>query len=358
MSPLNKVRQALNTQSLNYLLVTHLTHIRYLCGFTGSNALLLISPHEAVFITDGRYTEQAKKEVRDCRLELAAFSNQLYDTLRATAGFSPQTRVGFESGYTTVAALEQLRSLFPDVQWTPVSQIIEPIRMVKTDEELRFIREAVAITEKAFQEVLPQIRPGMTEMHLAALINYHLRLNGAQKEAFDTIVASGPNSAMPHARPTAKKIEKGEFIIMDFGAVYGGFHGDMTRTIYLGSPTDEERNHYEAVREAQSRSLKAARSGMTAKSLDSVARDYLKSQSLDAYFTHSLGHGLGLEIHESPIISQTNEQLLPEGLVCTIEPGIYLPGRYGIRIENDVCLRRWGCQDFMTLSTELTVIPA
>ncbi len=343
---------------LHFLLISHLPNIRYITGFTGSSALVLVGHDQTVLYTDGRYATQARQETQGCELVIAAFSHQLYESLRENRFVTADSVLGFESANVTVSMMQKLKTIFPGVFWQPVESLIEPIRQRKIPEELRCIREAVRITEKTFERILPEIRPGTSEARLAAMINYQLRLNGASKEAFDTIVASGINSSMPHARPTGKILQEGEFVILDFGAVYEGYHADMTRTVYIGSPGVEEMLHYDAVFGAQKRAMEFACAGVTAKNLDSAARNYLKKKSLDPYFTHSLGHGIGLEIHESPILSQASDQVLPEALVCTIEPGIYIPGRYGIRIENDVCLRNWGCQNLMTLPADLITVPA
>lgn len=352
---IDQVREALQTHDADAVLLSSLSNIRWACGFTGSNARLIVHPHAAHFLTDGRYDTQAHREVSGA--EIHVVRGNLIEHAAASALLADAERVAFQSDHTTVQQREKLGACFDAVEWTPVAQLLDRPVAAKDDAEVEHICEAQAITEAVFEHVLEQIAPGVTERELAAEIVYqHLR-RGADDVAFDPIVASGPNAALPHARPTDRELRDGELIVIDMGAVADGYASDMTRTVALGDPGPEARRGYEAVHEAQHAAIEAARATMQTDALDAVARDVIEAHGLGDAFSHSLGHGLGLDVHEWPRVSYATEDLLPERACVTIEPGVYVPSDgYGVRIEDIVQLHQEGCENLTQVTTELLVL--
>jgi Xaa-Pro aminopeptidase len=350
-----QVREALQAHDADAVLLSSLPNIRWACGFTGSNARLIIRPHAAHFLTDGRYDTQAHREVRGADIHIVR--GNLIDHAAEASFLADAPRVAFQSDHTTVQQREKLGASFEDVEWVPVAHLLDRRVASKDDGEVACIRKAQRITEAVFASIQEKIRPGVTERDLAAEIVYqHLR-RGADDVAFDPIVASGPNAALPHARPTDRELQEGELIVIDMGAVADGYASDMTRTVALGDPGAAARRGYEVVREAQRAAIDAARAGMTTDALDAVARDAIETQGLGDAFSHSLGHGLGLEVHEWPRVSYATEDTLPEGTCVTIEPGVYVPAEgYGVRIEDIVRLHQDGCENLTQVSTELRLL--
>ncbi len=351
---LEAIRGSLRKLRLDALLVTFLPHVRYLTGFSGSNGLLLILPKKQLFITDGRYTTQAREEVKGCRILIAKRS--LGEEMKKKKLVPSRGRIGFEIQYTNVAELENLKSLFPRVRFVSTRGVVESLCSIKDDAEVELIRRAVSISEKVFQSLLPLLKPGISELDVAAEILYLHRKHGAEAEAFEPIVASGLRGALPHARATSKTIKRGELVTLDFGCRFRGYHSDMTRTVAVGKPDGEGLKIYNVVREAQQRAVDSARSEMAAKDLDAVARKYITKAGFGRAFMHSLGHGLGLQVHEAPKISALSKDILQEGNVITIEPGIYVPSVGGVRIEDDVVIRNGSCEVLTTATKELIVV--
>ncbi len=318
------------------VLLSHLPDIRWACGFTGSNGMLLVRLQDAHFLTDGRYATQAHAEVQGAHCHISG--PDLIGHATATGLFDNVHRVIFQADHLSFAALQSFQEKLPHVAWIPRSGWLNELKAVKDAAALKAIRQAQAISETVFEEVLALITPGISEQELAAEIVYrHLR-RGAERMAFDPIVASGPNSALPHARPTKRRLRRGDVVVLDFGCYVDGYASDMTRTVVLGPVQDEVAHVYQCVVAAQEAALAKARSGISAAELDQAARAALKAAGLEKYFTHSLGHGVGLEVHEWPRIAAQNEAALPSGVVITIEPGVYLPERFGVRLEDLIVL--------------------
>jgi Xaa-Pro aminopeptidase len=328
------------------LLVTHLPDVRYLTGFTGSNAALAVTAKQAVLFTDGRYTVQAKAQVARAQVVIASGSalKEACTFLREDGG----GRTFFDPEQTTVAALATMREAIGKkgsarfFQPLPTALVMEQ-RLVKDDEEQRLMGEAAALGVQLFEDLLPKLEPGMTEMAVAAELEYAARMAGAEAMSFDTIVASGARSALPHGHATDARLPRRGFVTLDFGVILSGYCSDMTRTVHLGRATDRERDVYAAVLEAQENAVAAVRAGVRCGVVDEAARSVLRRLELAQYFTHSTGHGLGLEIHEPPRIAAGQEISLKTGNVVTIEPGVYIAGEFGIRIEDTVVVHKGGC---------------
>jgi Xaa-Pro aminopeptidase len=334
------LRALLPAEGVDALLVTHLPNIRYLTGFTGSAALLLLRHDGAVLFTDFRYATQAPAEVGDAAaVEIDAAS--VWDRLREACADRPEETVGFEAHALTVRDAGRLKKCAP--RTAPVGELVEGLRTVKAPEEVAAIEAAAALASAALAEVLPTICPGQSELLVASRLEAALRRRGSEWHPFQTIVASGPRAALPHAHTTERVIEPGEFLLVDFGAQVDGYCADLSRTVVVGGRADErQRTVYEAVRAAQLRAREEIRAGMTGREADALARDLLAARGLAEAFGHSLGHGLGLEVHEAPRLSTTSASVLPVGAVVTIEPGLYLPGWGGVRLEDDIVLTAGG----------------
>ncbi len=345
------VRALLAAGGLEALLVAHLPNIRYLTGFTGSAALLLLRPRDALLITDSRYAEQAPAEVGDAA-EVAIASANVWERLRRALAEQPDQVVGYEAHALTARDAARLREAAR--RTAPVDELVEGLRAIKAPEEIAAIRAAAALASDALAEVLPGVHAGEPELAVASRLEAALRRRGSEWHPFPTIVASGPRSALPHARTSARAIRPGEFLLLDFGAQVDGYCADLTRTVVVGGRADErQRQVYEAVEAAQLRARREIRAGMTGREADALARDLLAARGFGEAFSHSLGHGLGLEVHEAPRLAATADVRLPVGAVVTIEPGIYLPGWGGVRLEDDVALAADGPVGLSDGRTEL-----
>jgi Xaa-Pro aminopeptidase len=326
------------------LLVTHLPDVRYLCGFTGSNAALVLVKGRAVLFTDGRYTAQAKAEAAGTRVVIAKKA-----AVTAACEWMVEVgvkRCGFDAVHTTVAALESMRKAVPAKvrrgMFVAVEPLVSRLREMKDPDEVAMIRAAASLGCTLFDGMLEYLRPGLTEREVAATLEHRARLAGAEAMSFETIVASGERSALPHGRASAAKLPKQGFVTMDFGVVVDGYMSDMTRTVHLGKARPEERDVYDSVLEAQEAAVSVVAPGVTAGEVDEAARSVLRRAKLDEYFTHSTGHGVGLEIHEGPRLAAKQTQALEQGMVITIEPGVYMPGKFGLRIEDMVLVTAAG----------------
>jgi Xaa-Pro aminopeptidase len=329
-------------------------NLRYLTGFTGSNGMLLLLADGAVFFTDPRYTIQAAAEV-NCRVKVCR--KPLLPELLALAKKTRIRRLGFDPAHTTCEQHETLKSgLSLNATLGPVAGWIEQHRMIKSPDEIARLRRSVATNSEAFERAARHVRAGMKERDLAAELEYQMRRLGAEKPAFDTIVAGGERSALPHAQPTSAAIRAGDLVIVDMGAMQDGYASDMTRMLFVGRPGAKEKRLYRAVLEAQQAAIAAVRPGVSAMRVDAAARTVLKAEKLDKAFVHSTGHGLGLEIHEPPRIGKKEKTRLQEGMAITIEPGVYLEGFGGVRIEDTVVVTRTGCEVLTPTSKELRVI--
>jgi Xaa-Pro dipeptidase len=330
----------LDDLSVDALLITKLLHTRYLTGFTGSNGQVLVRPDDALFLTDGRYTEQSRREVPD--LERHTYVNPLREELPGLLGGI--RRLGFEAEDVTVAGRDRLAdALGDDVELVPTTDVVEPLRAVKDDDERAAIRAAQAITDAAFEAILDRFSIGVTEQRIARQLETLMMDGGADGLAFDSIVAFGENAAEPHHEPTHRMLEEGDIIKLDFGALAAGYHADMTRTVAFGSPSAELRKVHDIVRASQRAGIEAVRAGVTGADVDAVSRQVIEDAGYGDAFVHSLGHGVGLEIHEAPSLGRKQDDPLPAGAVVTVEPGIYLPGIGGVRIEDMVEVNDDGC---------------
>jgi Xaa-Pro aminopeptidase len=330
-----RLQAQLEARKITALLLTNLTNIFYLTGFRGSAGVALMEPSRSVLWVDPRYTIQAREQAQGLEVREAR-GNLLKQAVRWIRR-KRLGRVGYEDSTLTCrefSLLEQARG--QKLRWVPAGGVVEDLRAVKDGEEIEWIRKACRLTVKVFEEVRGEIRPGVRESDLAAEIEYRMKRNGAEGVAFETIVSSGERSAWPHAHPSSKLLQKNNLVIVDLGAILAGYAADLTRTVYLGIPGARVRKLYGAVREAQERAVEAARTGRRACDIDRVARKLLESKKLESYFTHSTGHGVGLEIHENPRLGRGDKTLLKKGCVITVEPGVYLEGLGGIRVEDTV----------------------
>jgi Xaa-Pro aminopeptidase len=349
-----EVRKLLETTGLDAILVSHLPHVRYLTGFSGSNGLCIITPRRQYFITDNRYREQSRNEING--FEIVVTSETLFKTARKRGMINGRKRIGFESDYVSVSVHENLKTLFPAGVFVSKRSVIETITSVKDESEIELIKQAAKITDKVFSKVLLALKPGVKELDIAAEISYwHLRL-GADGDAFESIVASGPRGALPHGRATEKVIRRGEFVTLDFGCSYRGYNSDLTRTVAVGKPPERARKIYQIVLDAQRKAIERVRPGIPARSLDRIARNHIRQKGFGRYFSHSLGHGLGIEIHEQLRLSSKSKDLIKTGNVFTIEPGIYIKGFGGVRIEDDVVVRESGYDVITHSPKELLIV--
>jgi Xaa-Pro aminopeptidase len=359
---LKTLRTAFDRDSLNAFLVTHLPNVRYLCGFTGTSGVLVVSEAKSVFFTDGRYSEQARAEVQGTRVAiarkppLAAAAEWLVENKSQLGGKMPRG-VGIESEHLTVAGRTQLVSwLRSDFRLRETRGLVERARMIKDADEIGRLRAAVALGASLFDRALEVIRPGVSESEVAAEMEYAARRAGAEEMSFPTIVASGKRSALPHGRASRAAIPSRGFVVCDFGVILTGYCSDRTRTVHVGRPTAEARRVYEAVQEAQAAAIETVRAGVSVDEVDQVARNILKGKDLAIHFTHSTGHGVGLEIHEPPRIAAGQTEILRPGMVITVEPGVYIAGSGGVRIEDMVVVTEQGCEVLTPTSKELITI--
>jgi Xaa-Pro aminopeptidase len=356
---LSRVRSALGENGLDSLLVTHLPNIHYLCGFTGSSAALLVANRGAILFTDGRYRAQAKEEVKGARIVIASKSPLVAaaEWLAINKERRRSTTVGIEPESITAGMRDRLAGMLKGrARLRSAPPLVERARMVKDAAELLRIRRAVELGAGLFRIACKKIRPGVTEVEAAAAMEYEARRAGAEGMSFPTILASGARSAIVHGRASGARIPRRGFVVCDFGVILAGYCSDRTRTVHVGRPSGEARRLYEAVLEAQQAAIAAVRPGATAAEVDGAARRLLRKRKLAQYFTHSTGHGLGLEIHEAPRLAGGQTQKLEPGMVITIEPGAYLPGKWGVRIEDVVVVTPSGCEVLTPTDKELVII--
>ncbi len=329
---------------------------RYFSGFTSSAGMILVTKEASYLLIDFRYFDKAKERVTDCEVVLLENAKSQLMSLLTKHGI---TTVSIESSAMTVTELDRYKANYSFIKFDSsreLSDMIEKMRVIKTPEEIEKIVKAQRIAEKAFSRLLRDIKPGQTEKHVAALLEYYMAEYGSDGKSFDTIAASGVNSASPHAVPTDKKLENGDFLTLDFGATYDGYHSDMTRTIAIGKVTEEMKRMYDAVLFANLDAMKAIRADISGKVVDSVARSTLDAWGYGKYFGHGLGHGVGLEIHEAPTASPSSQYMLKEGMILTDEPGVYISGKFGVRIEDMVVVTKDGCRNLTETTKELIII--
>ena len=348
------VANGLAERKLDGLLVAFSPNLRYLTGFTGSNGSLLVLGGKSILFTDPRYQIQASQEVT-CRVTIA--KGPLVAAVAGAIDRLGLKRIGYEPARMTCDSYESLQARLPmRASLEPVKGWVEELRMVKSPAEIALIRRSVETNSRAFDQAVARIRPGITEQDLAAELEYRMRRLGAEKPAFETIVAAGVRSALPHAQPTAARLKPRGLVLVDMGAQQDGYCSDMTRMLYLGAPTAKVKRVYRAVLEAQLAAIATVRAGASTAGVDRVARRVLKGYGLDRAFVHSTGHGLGLEIHEPPRLGKRDKARLEAGMAITIEPGVYREGFGGIRIEDTVLVTETGCEILTPTGKELRVI--
>ena len=350
-----RVSRALEARRLDALLVTHLPNTRYLCGFTGSAGVLLVADGRCTFLTDGRYREQARAEVQGAKVVVP--KGPVLDAAARTVADSRAKIVGVESEHISVAAEAKVaRTLRSKARVRRTQGLVEEHRMVKEPAEVERLRVAVRLGSSLFDKAVAAIRPGVPERAVAAELEYAARYAGAEGMSFETIVASGPRSVLPHGLASAQPIPRRGFVVLDFGVILGGYRSDMTRTLYVGEPGAQACRLYRAVWDAQQAAIEAVRPGRTASEVDRAARSVLRRAGLARYFTHSTGHGVGLEIHEPPRIAREQQEILRPGMVITIEPGVYVPGCGGVRIEDMVVVTTTSCEVLTPTTKEFLAI--
>jgi Xaa-Pro aminopeptidase len=330
--------EGLTTAHLDGLLLASLPNIRYLTGFSGSSALLVVTPRDVVLITDFRYQTQVAEEVGDLARIVIEPSSLWTGLWQQLAQLSALQVVGFETAHILHRDFQRLNEAGSRWQWRPTSDLVETLRERKDETEIARITRAADVATAALERTLPQVHAGLSELAVAGILERELRNAGSEGFAFPSIVASGPRSALPHAHSSARELEAGDFLLMDFGAIVDGYCSDLTRTVVIGPASEEHRGVYDVVRVANQRGAAGVRAGMSGRDADALAREYIESAGFGPLFGHSLGHGIGLEGHEAPRLARTAEGVLAEGAVVTIEPGVYRPGWGGVRSEDDVVL--------------------
>jgi Xaa-Pro aminopeptidase len=348
-----RLQTDLSSSKLDFLLVTHPPNIRYLTGFTGSAAALLVGPSGATLFTDGRYIAQAKQEVANARIAIGnksptvAAAEWLVARRKGSrpAGVSLRINLGIEPESLSAGARDRLAALLRGkARVRSAPPLIERARMVKDADEIRLIRKAIELGATLFRVARAKIKPGVSEFEVAAAMEYEARSKGAEGMSFSTIIAAGPRSAVVHGRASEARIPRRGFVVCDFGVILRGYCSDRTRTVHVGQASRDARAFYRAVLEAQLAAINAVRPGVTGAEVDEAARAVLRKSGLAQQFTHSTGHGLGLEIHEAPRLAAGQDQKLASGMVVTIEPGAYVPGKWGVRIEDVVVVTPTGCE--------------
>jgi Xaa-Pro aminopeptidase len=340
---IKRIVSLLEKENLDALLVSFRPNVRYLSGYDGTNGLVLITSNERFFLTDFRYQKQAKKEVGGLKLHFAQ-RELIYDLPKFKFLQKRNYRLGFEANHTSYNTVQKLKGILPNALLVPAEDLVESLSIIKDKSEIAKIEKAVQITDDAFSYILSLVKPGIKERDLAAEVEYSFKKMGGDGPAFETIVASGYRSAMPHGRASNKKIKVGELVTFDMGAAYQGYASDMTRTLVLGKATPKQKKIYNLVLKAQTKAISKAKAGMSGMELDKVARDVITKAGYGKYFGHGLGHGLGLEVHSGPVVNARSKTILKPGMVITIEPGIYLPEWGGVRIEDDVVVTQRGCE--------------
>ena len=342
------IKDILSSKGLDAIVITSAENLRYLSGFTGGEGFLVLTREQNTVIVDSRYTIQAKQQAKG--FEVIEYKASPYKII-ADMGF---TKIGFEDGNISYAVYNKLKATASSLEG--VSAELDNLRKVKKDEEASCIRRAEEIGDMAFEHILNFIKPGITESEIALELEYFMKKNGASGLAFDTIVAVAENSALPHAQITDRRVEEGQFVLMDYGCKYNGYCGDMTRTVAVGNIDDKMKNIYETVLKAQKEALKAIRAGVKNKEVDALARDIIHDAGYGENFGHSLGHGVGLLVHEAPNLSPRSEDILQTGNIVTVEPGIYVEDFCGVRIEDLVLVTEEGCENFTKSPKDLIIL--
>ncbi|RFU61928.1 Xaa-Pro peptidase family protein [Bacillus sp. V59.32b] len=353
MEKLERFREKMETVQVDGFLITSTYNRRYMTNFTGSAGIVLISRKEAKFITDFRYVEQAGKQAQG--FEIVQHTGTITDEVASQAKAMGIKRLGFEQDHVTFASYKVYETAF-EGELVPVSGLIEKLRLIKTPSEIKILKEAAQIADAAFTHITQYIRPGLTELEVSNELEFFMRKQGAASSSFDTIVASGYRGALPHGVASDKVIEKGELVTLDYGAYYNGYVSDITRTLAVGQPSDELKNIYNIVLEAQLRGMAGIKPGMTGKEADALTRNFIAEKGYGESFGHSTGHGIGLEVHEGPALSVRSETILEPGMAVTVEPGIYVAELGGVRIEDDTIITIQGNESLTHSTKELIIL--
>ena len=351
---LKSARKIMDSNHLDGILFTSLENIRYLCGFTGSDGALLLTQGEAFFLTDSRYWTQAEEEVKESQI---IHYKKKMDGIASLLSDLQLKKIGFESTSLTFSFHQSLlQKLTDEVKLIPLEEEIKNLRAVKDDQELASIRIAIEISSNAFLHLFEMLKEGVLEKEIALEMEFFMKRNGAEATGFDIIVASGKRSALPHGRASGKRVEKGDLVLIDFGSGFQGYHSDQTRTVVCGKPSPKQKRVYQVVREAQEKAIEKIRPGIPIHEVDAAARDHIRESGYGEYFGHGTGHGIGLAVHEDPVVNAENKGLVQEGMVFTVEPGIYIPDWGGVRIEDMIRVTSRGAELLTYLQKELRVI--
>lgn len=350
------LRESLREQELEAIFVTNLTNVRYLCGFAGSNGMLLVTERAARFFTDGRYRTQSAKQVQGADIVIYNNPPDLGPALQKAASDLGAKEIGFEAANVTVAKREELEESFASSALVATKRVVESLRAVKDGEESDLMRTAAQMADDGFSHILDYVKKGMTEKEVALELEFYMRRGGADGVSFSPIVAAGERSALPHANPTERVIEEGDFLLFDLGCVYKGYCSDLTRTVTLGPPDDRQKSIYDVILASNEAGLSACGPDKPASEVDRASRDVVAEAGYPEAFSHGLGHGVGMEVHESPTVRSTSEDMLVAGNVVTIEPGAYFPDWGGVRIEDLVVITDSGKEVLSKSSKEMIVL--
>jgi Xaa-Pro aminopeptidase len=353
---LERLMDFMKKRQLEAVIIADGCNMEYFSGFSGATGYLYISEKVKKILTDSRYTTQAKMESKDFDIYEVNSGRNYVDAIHKMMQEDNIKSIGFEDTYLKYSEVVKFMQSGENQKWVPLADELSNLRSIKDEQEIQKLKMAESIGDKSFTRILDILRPGMTEIEVAAELEYGMKMNGAQGFSFDSIVASGPNSALPHATPSARKLETGDFVTMDFGCIYQGYCSDMTRTVVIGKASDKQREIYQIVLDAQLSALEFIKAGRTGKEVDQVARDIIEKAGYGAYFGHGLGHSVGLEIHEEPRLSPTCSVELKVNVIETVEPGIYIPEFGGVRIEDMVLVTEEGCINFTNSPKELLEI--
>jgi Xaa-Pro aminopeptidase len=351
---IERLRSTFSESGIDGMLITSTYNRRYMTNFTGSSGVVLVSQDKALFITDFRYTEQAAEQAAD--YEIVQHTGPIQEEVAKQVGKLGIKKLGFEKNYMTYSSYESYQKVL-EAELIPVAGTIEKLRLIKTPEELKIIKDAADIADAAFKHILDFIKPGVTELEVSNELEFFMRKAGATSSSFDIIVASGNRSALPHGVASDKVIEKGDFVTLDYGAYYKGYCSDMTRTLSVGEPSEKLKEIYDVVLQSQLLAMEKIKPGMTGKEADAIARDYITEKGYGECFGHSLGHGIGLEVHEGPGLSSRSEVVLEPGMIVTVEPGVYVPGVGGVRIEDDTLITEDSNETLTHSTKDLIILP-
>jgi len=351
-SRLSRLRQKFSAYKIDGLIFFNMSNIRYLSGFTGSEGILLINSRKAILLVDGRYTVQAGLEATD--IQIIEYSDKIKGIFQAIKKLKLK-RIGFEANSITVEMYNQLTNHMQNEVFVDLADELKFIRAYKEETEIALMKKAAEISSAAILSLMNQIKPGCTEKEVALQLEYNARISGADGLAFEAIVAAGENSALPHAQPTDRKIKKGDFVVIDFGVKYRGYCSDETCTIAFGKLTDRQKNAYQIVKDAHDRALAMIKENIHAADIDHCARSVF-GKKYGRYFVHGTGHGVGLEVHEAPRLAANSDDILKPQMVVTVEPGLYIPGLWGIRIEDTVLVKKNSCEKLTKMDKELLII--